>query len=43
MKDEQLKAYYKEYGNKLGLTEERIEQLAAEMKEQELKRVKENE
>jgi len=41
--DEQLKAYYKEYGNKLGLTEERIEQLKAEMKEQELKRVKENE
>ena len=40
--DKQLKAYYKNYTDKLGLTEDRIEQLMAEMKKQELKRVTEN-
>lgn len=37
--DEDLKAYYTKYTDKLGLTEGRIEQLMIEMKEQELKRV----
>lgn len=41
--DEQLKVYYTKYTDKLGLTEERIEQLKAEMKKQELKRVTGNE
>ena len=37
--DEKLKIYYTKYTVKLGLTEEKIEQLMFEMKEQELKRV----
>ncbi len=36
--DEKLKAYYTSYTDKLGLTDERIEQLMIEMKEQEIKR-----
>lgn len=36
--DEQLKVYYTKYTDKLGLTEERIEQLMKEMEEQELRR-----
>ncbi len=37
--DKELKAYYKKHTDKLGLTENRIEELMIEMKEQELKRV----
>lgn len=36
--DEQLKAYYTKYTDKLGPTDERIEQLMIEMKEEEIKR-----
>jgi len=36
---EELKTYYAKYTDKLGLKEDRIEQLLNEMKEQELKRV----
>jgi len=38
--DEKLKAYYTSYTDKLGLTDERIEQLMIEMKEQEIKRTR---
>jgi uncharacterized protein with HEPN domain len=38
--DEQLKTYYTKYTDKLGLTDEKIEQLMIEMKEQEIKRTK---
>lgn len=41
--DEKLKIYYTDYTTKLGLTDEKIIQLMTEMKEQELKRVVENE
>jgi len=37
--DEQLKVFYAKYTDKFGLTEERIEQLMIEMKDQELQRV----
>jgi hypothetical protein len=39
--DEQLKIYYTKYTDKLGLTDEKIEQLMIEMKEQEIKRTTE--
>lgn len=38
--DEKLKKYYTSYTDKLGLTKERIEQLKAEMKKQEISRTK---
>lgn len=37
--DEQLESYYKKYTDKLGLTEQKIEQIMVEMRGQELKRV----
>ncbi len=40
--DEQLETYYTKYKDKLGLTDEKIEQLMKEMKEEELKRVTRN-
>lgn len=40
--DEELKVYYTKYTDKLGLTQERIEQWMSEMKRQELKRILEN-
>lgn len=38
--DDQLKLYYKNYTDKLGVTEERIEELMNQMKEEEIKRIK---
>ncbi|MCE3269428.1 MAG: hypothetical protein K0R49_1682 [Burkholderiales bacterium] len=40
--DELLKTYYANYAYKLGLTEDKIEKLMNEMKEQEIKRTQNN-
>ncbi|SMP10461.1 hypothetical protein [Chryseobacterium profundimaris] len=38
--DDQLKLYYKKYTDKLGITEERLEELMNQMKEEEINRIK---